>query len=539
MKKALLTLFLSLNLAGLLAQKNYEISPDLDEFEGWTKLIQLRNNNTALLEVTKKEGISVTLFDASRKKISSKKLNLTKVPEKLAFSTIEGSFDINGDLVFFVFVVDKNDDGKNYPTLFRVIVSGTSGELKSEEKIAELNEYKFSQGYAIAFGDVDPPTIYVEKDPESDYYAIIRYNSFAEQTGERIEVLHYDPEHKVINSAKYTTPTDKFKFTKYLSAYVNKDEYVVIGTYAFNTKKSGGEEAQYYVSQLRKGKSTFIQKELEFTEFCKKATCNFIYNKPKGIINMILVPEVNFFGGSYIFQNINPTTMKLEKPYNLDMTKLNEYYKEEMDRKKDFSGGIYSTQVDNDGNLIILFHRCRFKYQNPGPGVPPIVVNTTLLDIALLTVSPEGETIKSSLLPYGVIRCGDKRSFTYNDGDKGKKGPFQFLGNGPPDWYFNINLISTETNNYLFLNNLKVNVEKAPDEKVKIISGIAGTNGMKYVLESGILNGSYLFGTPLGKKDSKFGNFAASDYNYLTKTFSTIVTDPKEKKSNVIWMKLN
>jgi hypothetical protein len=541
MKKSVLS-FLAFILAFnfLIAQKNYEKSPAFDEFEGWTKLVQLRNNNTGLLELTKKEGVSFTLFDPSRKKISSKKLQFKQIPEKLGSSYVEGVYDINGDFVFFLYVIAKTGENKDeLPTLFRVILDGSTGQIKSEDVLGELEAMNMGNAYAIAFGDVDAPEIFVEKDPESDYYAVIRYNSFAAETNRRIEVMHYGPDHKIINRGFYNTLSDKYKFTKYLSAYVKKDEYVLIGTYAFNTKKSGGEEARYYVSQLPKGKTTFIQKELAFTEFCKKASCSFVYNKPKGIINMIIVPEATFFGASYAFQNINPTTMQLDKPYNVDLSQVNQYYKEALDNKKDFSGGIYNTMVDKEGNLVILFQTCRFRYESQGPGIPAQIVSTTLGTIALITISPEGKTLKSSILPYSVFRMGDKRSFSYLDVSKGKKPPFQYAGGLAADWYFNVNMVSTDKSTYLFLNNVKDNVEKAPDENPKTIKGISGASGMKYTLESGVLKGQYIFGTPEGKKDAKFANFSSSDYNPVTKTFATIMVDPEEKKSNVIWMKLD
>lgn len=43
---------------------------------GWSKLVQLKNGNTFFVEFTKKEGINVMLFDATRKKITSEKLTL-------------------------------------------------------------------------------------------------------------------------------------------------------------------------------------------------------------------------------------------------------------------------------------------------------------------------------------------------------------------------------------------------------------------------------------------------------------------------------
>ncbi|MCD6018245.1 MAG: hypothetical protein K0S53_1366 [Bacteroidetes bacterium] len=538
MKKKLLSIIFVLVCGCLLAQKNYEKSEAFDEFDGWTKLLQLRNNNTGLMEISKKEGVNFTLFNAQKKKISSGKLPLTKLGEKLNLVQIEGVYDISGDYV--AFIIGTAEDNKKKPVFYRLIIDGNNGKLKSEEVIGELDEMTMGAAYGMVFGDTDVPTFVIEKDPDSDYYAIIKYNTIAAETKDRIEVSHFGPDHKMINKANYNTPTDKYKFTKFLSAYVHGSDYVLIGTSAFNTKKSGGEEVRYYVAQLNKGKTLFVQKELQYTEYTKSAKSYFIYNKPKNMVTMmLLLPVAKSNRWSQLNQNINPTSMALDKPYQADYSKIESIYKTKMERKDEFGGMIQGSFVDKAGNLTFLIQQTIKKLGSGGMGMPAPVEATIFGDVALITMSPEGKEVSSALFPYSVYRKGDHDPFCYNSARKGRRVNSGFSPVSDNDWYYGIDFISTDNASYLFFNNTIDNMEKPENKEAGMIRGISGTNGVMYTYKGGTLKKEFMFGQPADKKEAKFINPGSSDYNATTKTYCTVLTDPKLKKSTVVWTKLD
>jgi hypothetical protein len=532
MKKIILLLMSVITLNSFSQKQDKSVG--FEEPQGWSKLVQLKNNNTFFVEFTKKEGINVMLFDATRKKIASDKLTLTMIDDKLGYYIISGIYEIAGDVAIFY---QKAED--RTPVLIRILIDGKTGKLKSEEKIAELNKITTGDAYAAAFGDVDMPDLKIVKDPESDYYALIRYNTFAPETKDRIEVFHYSPQHKVINKANYTAPDNKYKFTKYLSAYVHKDDYVVIGTYAFNTKKSGGEEARFYVSQLAKGKTSFVQKELAYSEFYKGARGHFIYNNIKGTINMVLITDVEIKGDSrkydIVFQSINPTTLQLEKPYKIDYTKANDIYKNKLNRKDDFFGMIQGTFIDKNGNLIVLSQNTTIKYGN-GSGI----VGTFLGDFALITISPEGKVINTAVIPANVYVSGKHKEFNCNDIRTGYRPADSWDDPGlASEQYFAIDVITTDNSNYIFFNNTQENMELPESEEPKLVKAISITTAVKYTYSNNTIKKEYIFGTPKDKKDNDFCNFSSSDYNASTKSYATLVTDPKTKKSSIVWLKLD
>ncbi|MES2512968.1 MAG: hypothetical protein V4580_02445 [Bacteroidota bacterium] len=532
MKKKLLSAVFALICGCLLAQKSYEKSESFPEFDGWTKLIQLKNNNTGLMEITKKEGVNFTLFNAQRKKISSGKLPLTKLGEKLNLVQIEGVYEIAGDYV--AFIIGTDEDNKKKPVFYRLIMDGTTGKLKSEEVIGKLDEMTMGAAYGMVFGDTDVPTFVIEKDPDSDYYAIIKYNTIAAETKDRIEVSHYGPDHKLLNKANYNTPTDKYKFTKFLAAYVHGSDYVLIGTCAFNTKKSGGEEIRYYVAQLNKGKTAFVQKELQYTDYTKGAKATFVYNKPKELVHMLLTIQ-----NTRINQSINPTSLALSKPFAEDMTNVNAYYKGKMERKGDFAGVTQGTFIDKNGNITFLWQEMAKRYGSGGMGMPAPVEAVIYGDVALVTMTPEGKEVSSAVFPCRIYRKGDHDPFSYNSARKGRRVNSGFSPVSDNDWYFGMDFVSTDNASYLFFNNTIDNMERPENKEAGQIAGISGTNGVMYTYKGGTLKKEYMFGQPENKKEAKFINPGSSDYNATTKTYCTVLTDPKLKQATVVWTKLD
>jgi hypothetical protein len=525
MKKTLLFLVSIISFYSFAQKKDK--SGSFPEPEGWCKLVQLKNTNTCFLEFTKKEGIKVVLYDSLRKKIGSGKLATKLIEDKLGTYILSGIYEINGDVtVFFQKAEDRT------PIMIRLLVDGKTGKLKAEEKIAELEKITMKDAFAVGFG-VDMPDIRIVKDPESDYYAMIRYNTLAHETKDRIEVSHFSPDHKIINRANYTAPNNKYKYTRYLNAYVHKDEYVIIGTFAFNTDKSGGDESRFYVSQLSKGKTAFVQKELGFTDYYKHPDAEFVYNSVKGLIHMILMPQ-GTLGSVVIFQNIKPSSLILEKPYSPDLSKVNDYYKNNMGSKDDFSGMIQGAFVDKKGNQILMLQETTIKISNG------MVTGTFLGDVALLTVSPEGKTINSAVYPFYSFISGDHSAFNSNKIKAGYRPANNFNDKGlANEQYFAIDFISTENASYLLFNNLPKNVETEESKSIKIVKAIGPTTAVKYTYKGDAIKRDYLFKKPKEKKDVTFCFFASSSYNPAKKSYATIYTDPETEKSAVVWIKLD
>lgn len=501
--KKILVILMSMLALHVFSQKK-DKSGSFEVPEGNSSVLQLKNGNTFFMEITKKEGIKVLMFDTLRKKISSSTLALKLLDEKIGHYIHEGAYEIGGDVAVFIQVAEDRT-----PILIRIIVDGKTGKLKSEEKVSALERVKAGGGYAMAFGGVDIPDFEISKDPESDYYALIRYNTMAPETKDRIEVLHCGPDHKVINKANYIAPNNKFRYTNYLSAYVNGSNYVLIATYAYNTDKTGGDEGQLYVSQLSKGKSGFKQQEMSYREFNKGLQCSFLYNKAKQMVHMCLLTSVTHTRkGRSIeqhFQNINPVTLKVDPEYAPDFTEVNAYYREKMERDDDFYGVLRKMAIDKSGNMVMFYQQktvVQGKYD----------AKVFYGDVALLTLSPAGKTIGSAVFPASLFEAS-----TVAD----------------------MSLVVGDANTYILFNNTVPNMELPETKEAKTLKARGQAVPVKYTYANNSVNKEYLFKKPKEEKGNPYCDFSACHYSPVSKKCAVLYIDPEKDKACLMYVHLN
>ncbi len=516
-----------------------EKSIAFNEPSGWCKLVLLKNANTFYAEFTKKEGIKICLYDQLRNKVHNQKLPLKLISDKLGNYSIEGIYEIKGDIVIFYQKINAST-----LSLIRIRIDGFTGELKSEEKVAEVPRLR-NNDVRVMIGNMEVPRIKVSKDPESDYYAVIKFNTLAREFKDRIEVIHYNPEHTVINKSNYNCTNNKYKYTKYLNAYVNKDEYVVIGTYDYNNIETKLDDAHFYVSQLSKNKSNFVQRKIHSEGFYKDARCQFTYNKVKKLIHMIIITQAEYGKDEVryntIFQNIDPFNLELALPYSPDFRIIDDQYKYKMKRGEEFKGMVQGTSIDMNGNLILLFQRTtpkygestKAKFKNNG------LVGTTLGDAALLIVTPEGETINYALFSANTYISGDHKEFNCNKIRSGYRSSDSFDDKGlSNEQHFSIDLVTTENSCYVMFNNTRENTEAPDTVEAKLVKFIASAIPVKYTLLENSIKKEYLFNTSSNQENNFYCNFASSDYDPVTKYYATILTKPSFKTSAILWFKL-
>src|SRR5690606_5507158 len=162
------------------------------------KVFQCTNGNTLFFTFTKKEGINVTVYDSSRKIKAKKELHGTEwLDGEMVGTEVKGIYEMDGKVVLFL-----QQEIKKAPILVRLVVDPATGQKVDEKKIGEIAKYGAGSGYAIAFG-TDPKTFHIVKDILSDCYAVVRFDGFAPEGEPRIQLTHYNGEHKEINKTVY------------------------------------------------------------------------------------------------------------------------------------------------------------------------------------------------------------------------------------------------------------------------------------------------------------------------------------------------
>ena len=546
MKK--ITLVLALMLAcipSLYAQQvKTELSEGFEEPEdGWNKLLQLKNGNTFFFHFTKKEGIQVTVYDKNRKTISNKTLvSELWEPRKMRESVVEGLYEIGGQPVIFLQqLIDRT------PSLFRIKLDPNTGEITGEKLISTLPKYKAGSAWAMAFGGVDVGDFYVEKDPASDNYAVINFNSFAHESDERIELIHYSGaggNHKILNRAFYDSPNGQFKYLRFIGMTVDGDKQVFLSTYGFNTKSSGEKDSRVIVSRLKAGEKDFTHNLIEFTDDFRDTKAIMKYNPGANVIQLLTLTLVN--SKSKLLSN-KTTTYYMTLMTGIDPQTLRVVYAKPMLSEKasaymqskvgaDFSGLPQQMIINNDHSTTLLMEEMATETIQTRSS---ITYRTYLNNIGITELDDKGReengyVVFKSQMANGLIdplyvSHKSKGLWSYRGGG----GMFVLNNNA----FLSFDYVNTDHKRYILYNDYPENLDKT-GKKRKTVVAISDANTVCYELDNGRMTQSYLFGTP-AKDQAKFCYIESSDFLEESNTYATLMMtrDGRKKQAYIAWVK--
>ena len=526
-------------ISSLMAQKvGIEKSEEFDEPDyGWNKLLQLKNGNTLFFHSTKKDGIEVAVYNKQRKQIATNTIDskLWDV-EKMRHTKIAGLYEINGEPVLFVIQAE----GK-VPTLYRMRINGNTGAIVKEDELGHLPKTSLWQGYAMAFG-VDASDLIVEKDPNSDCYAVIIFNSFAHNRSERIRVIHYDGNHKVLNAAYYESPQGQFKYLKYIGSVVNSNKRVYVATYGYNGNSSDV-ASRVIVSKLSVGDSNFAHKLLNFSEDFDRTQSVMRYNATTNQIQLLTLSYTqskrhimsnkteNYY--LLLLSTIDPESLALLHLHQMVGAKINDYGKKNIDKDYEYAGLPQQMIINNDNTVTVLSEEMNQVTKSSGHTT---ITRTYLGPIGISELSDTGAELRGYAISKKQRAEGTFPNLYIS---QRSKGIFMVAHKGNSNEFLSYDYINSPNGRYVIFNDLPGNSDKdEEDDSRKTVSSVTSTNTMCYKLADEKMEKSYLFGQPEGKKESTFCYIESSDYNKEINTYATMIVerDGKSRSARVAWI---
>jgi hypothetical protein len=369
MKQILLSALLLITHFAIAQPFKTEMSVMLSEDPG-TPELTLKNGYTLFAkDDPKKKAITLTLFNEKHKQIAQTDVAFSQVDISRKFASqdvtiwVLGYYEINGDIVMFV--RDNKVERKLKCGLYRIILDAKTTKVKKEELLMSVNKGGFARNNPVNSYGIDAPFYFIAKDPASDYYAIVKYGYQKKDNEDcNYEVYHYSPEHKEINKAKFDYVNGKYMYARALNVAVNADKYVFISTYAFNEESKRGKDTKIVFSKLEQGSTSFIHKELDYSEDFSASLCTLKKNAKNNIYEALIYVEVRKGSGNMttyyqlIFQGIDPEKMELNKPFTLPQDQLDKFVATNCGESKGYKGGmINSFNVTNAGNNIAILKK--------------------------------------------------------------------------------------------------------------------------------------------------------------------------------------
>jgi len=523
MKKVLLILLLITSFGIANAQfTSIAEGPTFEEPKtGFAKIIQMKNGRTMFICITPKDGIYVRIYDAAHKEIVVTNFEPNYGNQK--GGAIEGAFEISGDAVL---MISRRESG--VPTLYRLIIDGKTGNLKDEAKLAVLDKVTFGDRYAMAYGGVPMPDFFVRKDPNSDNYALVMFNTFVSERSKRIEIVTYGADNKEVDRAYYSSPDEKYKYMQYVDMAVLGDKKVCVLAYCYNTAHSGGKESELILANLDKGTSLVGFTELGFSKDLVVSAGIVRYNPV--IRSLVLVADVKdehkFNTYMPIFAIVDPFEKKIVKVDAVAPSdRLNSY------SKKGYTGLPQNLFINDDGTFTVVSEEETIVTSNYS-------INTILGDMSVATYSKTGEAVSDYLVRKDHFVSNRGLGLFYHSA---REGTAQLLDFG--NQYKSFAYLNGKKQSYILFNDTERNNDHQEKGGLVEIRGVSGSDGFYYPMSGDDLipKRTYVFGQPAAKSDHNLGLFAISDYDRNANVYATLELSKEshEKEVKVVWMRPN
>ncbi|HWV68987.1 hypothetical protein, partial [Chitinophaga sp.] len=512
------------------------LGPDFSEpGDGWDKLMQLKNGNTVYLHFSKKDGLLVNIYDTARalKVADTVHAQLWNAAD-LESTEIDGIFEINGQPVIFLQQLVKYN-----PVMYRLVLDAETGRLLREDKLGELPSVQ----HRSVFIDDNLAThdMYVEKDTNSDYYAVALFSGApiqkTDSVRERIRVLHFSPAHELINSGWFYIPDSSYSYFSYINMAVKGKEKVYLGTVGFNAKRKEGDAgAKVLFSMLSPDSATFAHEVLDYTAGFGNIGGNIQVTGAQ--VRMLLYVSSKQKEGytGMMMNTFQAATGKLKKQVQLSFPELSRNMQQNLNYKEEYKGTPQRLHLNEDGSSTLLMESFSF-FKQGNSQLNKLHTNLGDIGITLLdTAGRENATLAVS--KYQVIT--------------GVCEPFQLQRRSKSEWVFRNKIAALNTNTWLsydyipvpgvsfvLFNDYLQYLDTGGQDKVrKPLKFAADANFVCYRFYNGKMERLFLFGMPEVTKGYAC-MMGAADYNAQTRMYATVLISRKgqEKKANIAWIK--
>jgi hypothetical protein len=520
-------------------------SSEFEEPEsGFCKIITTKDGGTIYLHITIKEGINVRIYDPAHKEKVVK--NVMPGYGKLKSGEVIGAYEINKSIALFV----REYEDKT-PILYRIIIDAHTGNLIEEKEIGALQKLSFGKGYGIAFGKVPMPEFYVRKDPESDNYAVALFNSFASDRNERIELVHYNKDHKEISRAFYQSPNDEYKYLTFQDMTVMGDKEVVALAVGMNTRSSGGDQnGSLLTGTLTAGSKSLELSKLNYPGAAQIDGALVRYNKVTDEYILLSVrPVKGSKSGEYkAYRTILKKGNNSPVTTMLSSASLNRIANRHFEKKDQFLAIPQNLYMNDDGSYTIIFEENMMKSyttndfmgSNGGFGGASFSRTTTrnsffLNDIGIISYDKDGTEKGAFYIPKSqkVFSLPDMMYYSYREESAvGLSWGIQYKS-----FYY----LNGKNQNYVFINDIEKNQEKIDDKKrVTTIQGLEDCEAYSFAINKGteMPKRQLIFTDKDSKKEKNIALFTVSAYDREHNVFTTLKRERtgRDKSVKVVWM---
>lgn len=503
--------------------------------DGFDKLVLLPNGNTAYLHFDKKLGIVVTIYNAQHTVAATETVTgALWDAQNLNDTEIDGIYAINGQIVLFLQQLVKYK-----PNLYRLVLDASTGKLVQEDKLGELPTV-LHRDVAVQ-NNFSSHDFYVVKDAQSDYYAVA---SFAggelqrkELPEERIRVMHFSPEHKLIHSAAYYMPGSPYDYYAYLDMSVQGGEKVYVATAALSNRKGSKDSAAIVViSSAGRENSVFAHRTLSYTANFADVHASLQRAAGTNMLHLLLNNTGEADNAGAYINYIDAATLELHHYKHLRKEKVSAFAQQKMKYTGPYSGQPQLLLSHKDGSSTVLFETMS-EFASTGTNSWN-KMHTNLNDIGVSHLDATGAEQSGYALIKMQVANGTYSPLYLHRKKKGQwifRNRIQALNTTP---YLSFEYIPTPKGTYIIFNDYLQYLDPGGTYLDKRpLRYLTEANAVCYRCDDKQQERLFLFGTPETFK-GYYCMLGSSDYGEASSTYVTIMITRKgeERKAQIAWV---
>ncbi|MCF6406284.1 hypothetical protein L3C95_25540 [Chitinophaga filiformis] len=515
--------------------------------EGFGRLLLLKNGGTVLTHIHReqKEGIEVQIYNKEHVQTAIKHI-VARPGGNYDHESVNNIFEINGDLTILITALIEKK-----PTLFRMIVNATTGELTKMEKIAEAGKQKIDRNHPLR----NP--FLVRKDPLNDYYAVaISHDKDETWSDERIEVVLYNSRHAEISRARYAAADNKYSLLQLHDLVVyNGGTVGLLGYGDYHNDATNRREGHLVLMKLEKNEHTLMLTEPGIMKGHQIDGGIIRHNPVTGklillgcaLVNDEPAPKTKKKAGELevirkqylaFAAFANPTAMNIEKTFDVFPTEASERSKKLYKCNCHYHGMPQNLFLNADGGFSIVYEDLFAEhYIAPKVGTANQMgdLNEVMLrDVAVSTFDRDGVIKTSTLIPKEHrLEPSWLENFYHSRRDNtGNEllGGLQFKS---------FSYLNSGNKNYILLNDTERNIDELKVGKKIPIIGVGKCDAFYYPVDgkNTLPDRQYLFENE--KRNYKLAAFTISDYDQVNNIYVTmqIETKTRGKNTKIIWLR--
>ncbi|MCW3463915.1 hypothetical protein [Chitinophaga nivalis] len=527
--------------------------------QGASRLLLMKNGHTLFFHFTLRKGINVTVYNPQHEAQPVVNNRLSSWSNRrMVLADLKGIYEINGEAVVFL-----QQYVHRRPSLYRLVFDSNTGQLKEEKLIADLAPLRLTRGYRYTYGGMRISEFELRKDPVSDYYAVSMLTY--EKGEERIRVLHFDPQHQVINKGDFAVPARDFKYLNMADMYVNGGNNVFLAAFAFNMELSFLQSSRFAIASLAKGTEGFKTAWLPDVRDKRLRDAALKFNtadKNVYLLSALYTPGTRLEPimsrnmlerFALLMHVIDPEQLTVKQHYFVAHPQLNEYAKTHLKYKRNYQGVIQDFYLHPDGGTTLLLEemdifqetikdgmltdrraRDRFDTHNN--------YKTRLGEIGITRLDADGKEAESYAIAKGQENEGGMQLFMQH---KRRQSRWNFRDNAFTSnlsGFYSYDYFRKDNKDYVIYNDYAGNTKNREEDyrskyDVRVVSN---SNTVFAVYDGKQIVKNYLFGQPDENASNRFCHLEMIARKEDSNSFATMMVEKSghQKQAYIVWVNI-